>query len=87
MEKVSEKSADTPRVSIHMLHQLASQALPANIVGGEQVDSIRVLVLAGLVQAAVSTPKRRFDGFDEPTATVTAITYMGRSMLKRFPAD
>jgi len=70
-----------------MLHKLASQALPATVVGGAPVDAVRVLVLAGLVKATIPKPKRTADGYERPTASVTEITYMGRSMLNRFPAE
>jgi hypothetical protein len=30
---------------------------------------------------------RTIDGFGQPPATVTAITSLGRSMMKRFPRD
>ena len=52
---------------------------------GADVDALRVLSLAGHVKATIPRPVRTLDGYDQPPATVTAITALGQSMMKRFP--
>ncbi|HEY2256113.1 MAG TPA: hypothetical protein VGI11_10785 [Variovorax sp.] len=68
-----------------LLHRLAAQELPIAVAGGERVDALRVLSLAGHVKATIPKPVRTLDGYEQPPATVTEITALGRSMLKRFP--
>jgi hypothetical protein len=68
-----------------LLHRLAVQELPVAVTGGAQVDAVRVLNLAGHVKATIPRPVRTLDGYEQPPATVTEITSLGRSMLKRFP--
>ncbi len=70
---------------INLLHRLAAQDLPVAVSGGAQVDALRVLNLAGHVKATIPKPVRTLDGFEQPPATVTEITSLGRSMLHRFP--
>jgi hypothetical protein len=55
------------------------------VTQGADIDAVRVLSLAGHIKATIPKPVRTLDGFDQPPATVTAITSLGRSMLKRFP--
>jgi len=71
-------------VSIALLHALTNQRLPVCVVKGEDVDALRVLVLAGHVKAVIPHPVRTLDGHDQPPATVTAITRLGRQMVERF---
>jgi hypothetical protein len=37
------------------------------------------------VKATSPRPVRTMDGYEQPPATVVAITPLGRSMMKRFP--
>ena len=68
-----------------LLHRLAAQELPVAVTGGAHVDAIRVLNMAGHVKAVIPRPVRTLEGYEQPPATVTEITLLGRSMLKRFP--
>ncbi|MDM0073182.1 hypothetical protein QTH90_02235 [Variovorax sp. J2P1-59] len=68
-----------------LLHRLAAQVLPVAVTGGAQVDAVRVLNMAGHVKAVIPRPVRTLDGYEQPPATVTEITSLGRSMLRRFP--
>jgi hypothetical protein len=68
-----------------LLHQLAQAKLPVNLFSGEDVDSLRVLQLAGHVRATIPLPVRTLSGYDQPPATVVAITPLGFQMLRRFP--
>lgn len=70
---------------MNLLHRLAAQELPVAVSSGEQIDALRVLSLAGHVRAQIPRPVRTLDGYEQPPATVTEITSLGRSMLKRFP--
>lgn len=70
---------------ITLLHRLAEHDLPIAVNNGGDVDALRVLSLAGHVKATIPKPVRTLDGYDQPPATVTAITSLGRSMMRRFP--
>ncbi|RST53289.1 hypothetical protein [Variovorax sp. MHTC-1] len=70
---------------ITLLHRLAEQDLPVAVNQGSDVDAVRVLSLAGHVKATIPKPVRTLDGYDQPPATVMAITSLGLSMIKRFP--
>lgn len=72
-------------VSLLLLHQLAQAALPVNLFSGEEVDRLRVLYLAGHVKATIPLPVRTLYGYDQPPATVEAVTPLGLRMLRRFP--
>lgn len=74
-----------PFVSLLLLHQLAQASLPVNLFSGEEVDSLRVLRLAGHVKATIPLPVRTLHGYDQPPATVEAVTPLGHWMLRRFP--
>lgn len=76
----------TALVPLALLHRLAAQRLPIAVSGGRDVDSLRVLRMAGHVKADIPKPVRTLDGYDQPPATVEAITALGRSMLRRFPS-
>jgi hypothetical protein len=75
----------TRRVPITLLHRLAEHDLPVAVNQGSDVDAVRVLSLAGHVKASIPKPVRTLDGYDQPPATVIAITSLGLSMIKRFP--
>ena len=75
---------DTSSMSITLLHRLAAATLPCNIDGGSNVDAVRILVMAGHIKAIIPAPVRTLDGYVQPIATVTAVTPMGQTMLKRF---
>lgn len=75
----------TRQVPITLLHRLAVQELPVAVSSGRDVDTVRVLNMAGHVKATIPKPVRTIDGYEQPPATVLAITSLGRSMLKRFP--
>ncbi|WP_232324575.1 hypothetical protein [Variovorax sp. WDL1] len=64
---------------------MAEHDLPIAVNNGADVDAVRVLSLAGHVKATIPPPVRTMDGYEQPPATVTAITPLGRSMMKRFP--
>jgi hypothetical protein len=70
---------------IELLHRLARQRLPIAVTGGEDIDSVRMLILAGHVRAEIPRPVRTLSGHHQPPAMVTAITALGRQMLERFP--
>jgi hypothetical protein len=76
----------TLAVPITLLHRLAAQELPVAVSSGRDVDSVRVLSMAGHIKATIPKPVRTLDGYDQPAATVLAITSLGRAMIKRFPA-
>lgn len=76
---------DTHRVSLALLHQLAQAELPVTVFSGKEVDSLRVLLLAGHIQAHIPLPVRTLSGHDQPPATVKAVTSLGRQMVHRFP--
>ena len=72
-------------VALTLLHLLAEESLPVAVSKGEHIDALRVLTLAGHVLATIPRPVRTLSGYDQPPATVSAITAMGWQMLKRFP--
>jgi hypothetical protein len=72
-------------VSISLLHRLAEQELPVAVSRGDDIDAVRILTLAGHVKALIPRPLRTLEGYEQPPATVMALTSLGLSMLKRFP--
>ena len=71
---------------IALLHRIARERLPLVVVREEDVDFIRILVLAGHLKAAISPPITTYAAaVDPPPAVVTAITPLGRQMLECFP--
>ena len=76
---------DTAAVALTLLHQLSQQSLPVAVTDGGNIDALRVLALAGHVAAIIPRPVRTLTGYDQPPATVNAITALGRQMLRRFP--
>lgn len=85
MPSLALATRHTRRVPISLLHRLAEHDLPIAVNTGADVDALRVLTLAGHVKAMIPRPVRTMDGYEQPPATVTAITPLGRSMMKRFP--
>lgn len=70
---------------MNLLHRLAAQELPVSVVGGAEVDAVRVLRMAGHIKADIPRPLRTLSGYTQPPATVLEITSLGRTMIKRFP--
>ncbi|WP_225783106.1 hypothetical protein [Xenophilus sp. Marseille-Q4582] len=70
---------------MELLHRLALERLPVSVTDGQDVDGVRLLALAGHIRAEVPRPVRTLEGYHQPPATVTAITPLGRQMLRRFP--
>lgn len=70
-----------------LLHLLASKKLPLTVEGGDDVDAVHVLVLAGHVEATLEKAVRAPHGWRIPKATVTKITASGNKMLRVFPAE
>lgn len=76
---------DTPAVTLTLLHRLSEETLPIAVSGGKNIDALRVLTLAGHVSATIPRPLRTLTGYDQPPATVSAITRLGWQMLRKFP--
>ena len=72
-------------MTISLLHQLSDETLPVAVTDGDRIDALRILRLAGHVVADIPHPVRSLSGYIQPPATVTAITSIGRQMMKRFP--
>jgi hypothetical protein len=72
-------------VPLNLLHRLSENNLPIAVAGGGNIDALRVLSMAGHVMAVIPRPVRTLSGYDQPPATVNAITPLGRQMLRRFP--
>jgi len=72
-------------VALHLLYLLSQNTLPIAVTGGGDIDAVRVLSMAGHVNAVIPRPVRTLTGYDQPAATVNAITPLGRKMLRRFP--
>jgi hypothetical protein len=60
--------------------------LPVYLTTGDDIDRLRVLMLAGLVKGEIDPPVRTLSGHAQPPALVLEITRMGRMMASRFPA-
>lgn len=74
-------------MTLSLLHRLASTQLPVSLTEGGDIDAVRMLALAGHVQAQVPRPVRTLRGHHQPPATVSAITPLGRQMIERFPRE
>ena len=72
-------------MTLTLLHLLAEETLPIAVSKGEHIDALRVLTLAGHVLATIPRPIRTLGGYDQPPATVSAITALGWQMLRKFP--
>ena len=73
-------------MSMNLLRDLASQELPVEISDAGNIDAVRILIAAGLVVAMVPRPVRTTKNrFEQPPATVTKVTRLGKQMLQRFP--
>lgn len=74
-------------MTLSLLHRLAAAQLPVSLTGGTDVDAVRMLALAGHVQAVIPRPVRTLTGHHQPPATVSGITPLGRQMIERFPRE
>ena len=72
-------------MSISLLQELSGKTLPLTVNGGEHVDAVHILVLAGHVVAEVAKAVRTSTGWMNPSAVVLGITPSGRRMLRLFP--
>ena len=70
---------------MRVLHDLTKTRLPVTVTGGKSVDAVRVLYLAGHVNATFATPSKEGSGYAPLKATVTGVTPIGKRMLSRFP--
>ena len=70
-----------------LLQILALDKLPVVVSGGEDVDAVHILMLAGHVEGKIAKAVRTTNGWMHPTATVTRITQTGKRMLMHFPAS
>jgi hypothetical protein len=59
--------------------------LPVYLTDGEDIDKLRVLILAGLVKGEIEVPVRTLSGHTQPPAAVFDITPIGRVMASKFP--
>lgn len=64
--------------------RIASEPLPVMIGGGSDVDAVRILAAACLVQVTIPPPTCCIDGHEQLPTLVAEITCMGRAMLRRF---
>ena len=72
-------------MTMELLHRLARETMPVAVPDGQDVDGVRLLVLAGHIRAEVPRPVRTVEGgHHQPPATVTAITSLGRRMVRLF---
>lgn len=71
-----------------LLHRLASARLPIRIVDDGDIETLRILKLAGSIKAATPEAMRLPGGLNLPQrqlpATADEITRIGRSLLSRF---
>ena len=72
-------------MSISLLQELSDKKLPFAVKGGDSVDAVHILVMAGHVEAELAKAVRTPAGWMNPTAVVKVITPTGRRMLKLFP--
>ncbi|WP_183025157.1 hypothetical protein [Variovorax sp. UMC13] len=70
---------------ISLLRQLALKELPFTVTGGEDVDAVHILAIAGHVHAVIASAVRSPLGWRNPSAVVHSITASGRRMLRLFP--
>jgi hypothetical protein len=73
-------------MSVRLLHRIAREQLPYAIAGEREVDAVRILVLGGHLKADVPPPVLLCNGrLYQAPATVTAITALGRMLLRSCP--
>ncbi|RZL53861.1 MAG: hypothetical protein EOP70_14330 [Variovorax sp.] len=72
-------------MSISLLQELADKDFPVVVDGGDLVDAVHILAIAGHVEARIAKAVRTADGWMNPTATILKITRGGRRMLAMFP--
>ncbi|MET0542504.1 MAG: hypothetical protein ABWZ88_12170 [Variovorax sp.] len=74
-------------MSFKLLHRLSREKFPVYLTDGEDIDMLRVLILAGLAKGEIAPPVRTLTGHAQPPAAVTEITRIGRMMASRFPLN
>ncbi|WP_162586216.1 hypothetical protein [Variovorax sp. RA8] len=71
-----------------MLQRLANTKLPIRVVDDGDIETLRILKLAGSIKAAIPeaahSPGDLHRGQRQLPATVDEITRLGRAMLERF---
>lgn len=72
-------------MSISLLRKLALKELPFIVTGGEDVDAVYILAIAGHVHAVIAPAVRAPLGWLNPSAVVHSITASGRRLLRLFP--
>lgn len=75
----------TREMSFRLLQRLMQAQLPIYLTTGEDIDKLRVLMLAGLVKGDIEAPVRTLSGHTQPPAVVYEITPIGRVMASKFP--
>ena len=69
---------------LRILHLIAGKKLPVTVYGIRSVETVRVLVLSGHIEAILPEYAPTLNP-SSPVAIVTRITPMGRRMLLTFP--
>jgi len=72
---------------ISLLRQLALEELPfvVTITGGQDVDAVHILAIAGHVHAVIAPAVRTPLGWRNPSAVVHSITASGHRSMRLFP--
>lgn len=71
-------------MSLKLLHLLAQETLPVSVVRGEEVDAVRMLMLAGHIRAQIPPPLRLLaGGHHQPPATIVEVTPLGIDTARR----
>jgi hypothetical protein len=69
-------------MTMHLLSKLAREKFPVVVEGGNDVDAVHILKLAGHVEAVLAKAVKTPSGWLPPTATVMEITPSGQRILK-----
>ena len=72
-------------MTMSLLQELSGKTLPITVKGGDHVDAVHILLIAGHVEAKVAKAVRTPTGWMNPSAVVSCITPSGRRMLRLFP--
>lgn len=72
-------------MTISVLRELSGKTLPTTVKGGDHVDAVYILFIAGHVEAELTKAVRTPTGWRNPTAIVKCITPSGRRMHRLFP--
>ena len=72
---------------VALLHRITRLPLPLSVTRGSEIDRVRILMLGGHLKATIPPEVRTPGGMHQPPATVTAITSLGRMLLRSFPLD